>query len=171
MNILLDLKHFSLNNIFHCDTKENIIMEGKFTKLLYSNELFTMNGIYFSFPIEEIAIEKVGNRNLIKFHSYSQVNLPIIQEFAKIEYRILEHYKYMNKCARKISNTLSKQLYLGSMKIYNDLHSFTQVKSSNVNGYKNYDNMNENHSNFFLKISGIWETDNEIGLTYKLHRT
>jgi len=168
MNILLDLKHFSLYNIFNCDTKDNIIMEGKFTKLLYSNELFTMNGIYFSFPIENIAIEKVGTKNIIRFHAYSQVNLPIVQEFAKIEYRILEHYKYMNKCVRKISNTLSKQLYSGSMKIYNDLHSF-----------KNYDNNNNNNNRttdvniveFFLKISGIWETENEIGLTYKLHRT
>ena len=164
MNILLDFKHFSLYNIFNCDTKENIIMEGKFTKLLYSNELFTMNGIYFSFPIENITIEKVGNKNIIKFHSYSQVNLPIIQEFAKIECRILEHYKYMNKCVRKISNTLSKQLYSGSMKIYKDLHSI-----------KNYDNNNKNTDeipvDFFLKISGIWETENEIGLTYKLHRT
>jgi hypothetical protein len=166
MNILLDFKHFSLYNIFNCDTKENIIMEGKFTKLLYSNELFTMNGIYFSFPIENIAIEKVGTKNIIRFHAYSQINLPIVQEFAKIEYRILEHYKYMNKCVRKISNTLSKQLYLGSMKTYKDLHSF-----------KNYDNNNNNRTTdvsaveFFLKISGIWETENEIGLTYKLHRT
>lgn len=166
MNILLDLKHFSLYNIFNCDTKDNIIMEGKFTKLLYSNELFTMNGIYFSFPIENIAIEKVGTKNIIRFHAYSQVNLPIVQEFAKMEYRILEHYKYMNKCVRKISNTLSKQLYSGSMKIYNDLHSF-----------KNHDNNNNNRTSdvntveFFLKISGIWETENEIGLTYKLHRT
>ena len=163
MNILLDLKHFSLYNIFNCDTKENIIMEGKFTKLLYSNELFTMNGIYFSFPIENIIIEKVGNKNIIKFHSYSQINLPIIQEFAKIECRILEHYKCMNKCVRKISNSLSKQLYSGSMKIYKDLHSF-----------KNCDNnktTDEIPIGFFLKISGIWETENEIGLTYKLHRT
>jgi hypothetical protein len=70
----------------------------------------------------------------------------------------------MNKCVRKISNTLSKQLYLGSMKIYKDLHSF-----------KNYDNNNkntdENSVDFFLKISGVWETENEIGLTYKLHKT
>jgi hypothetical protein len=164
MNILLDLKHFSLYNIFNCDTKENIIMEGKFTKILYSNELFTMNGIYFSFPIENLTIEKIGNKNIIKFHPYSQINLPIVQDFAKIEFRILEHYKYMNKCVRKISNTLSKQLYSGSMKIYKDLHSI-----------KNYDNNNKNTDeipvDFFLKISGIWETENEIGLTYKLHRT
>lgn len=164
MNILLDLKHFSLYNIFNCDTKENIIMEGKFTKLLYSNELFTMNGIYFSFPIENIIIEKVGNKNIIKFHSYSQINLPIIQEFAKIECRILEHYKCMNKCLRKISNSLSKQLYSGSMKIYKDLHSFKNCDNNN----KNTDEMSVD---FFLKISGIWETENEIGLTYKLHRT
>ena len=183
MNILLNNKDFSLYNIFNCDTKENIIMEGKFTKLLYSNELFTMNGLYFSFPIENVTIEKLGNKNIVKFHPYSQVNLPIVQDFAKIEYRILDHYKYMNKCLRKISNTLSKQMYSGSMKIYKDLHIFTPLKNSNEtpftisnnNGYKNNDNNNKNYNenpiDFFLKISGIWETENEIGLTYKLHRT
>ena len=162
MNILLDNKDFLLCNIFNCDTKENIIMDGKFTKLLYSNELFTMNGLYFSFPIENITIEKLGNKNIVKFHPYSQVNLPVVQDFAKIEYRILEHYKYMNKCVRKISNTLSKQMYSGSMKIYKELHLF------NNNNNKIVD---DNSLDFFLKISGVWETDSEIGLTYKLHKT
>lgn len=162
MNILLDNKDFLLCNIFNCDTKENIIIDGKFTKLLYSNELFTMNGLYFSFPIENITIEKLGNKNIVKFHPYSQVNLPVVQDFAKIEYRILEHYKYMNKCVRKISNTLSKQMYSGSMKIYKELHLFNNSNSKIVD---------DKSLDFFLKISGVWETDSEIGLTYKLHKT
>ena len=166
MNILLDNKDFSLCNIFNCDTKENIIMDGKFTKLLYSNELFTMNGLYFSFPIENITIEKLGNKNIVKFHPYSQVNLPVVQDFAKIEYRILEHYKYMNKCVRKISNTLSKQMYSGSMKIYKELHLFNNNSSNSNNKI-----VDDNSLDFFLKISGVWETDSEIGLTYKLHKT
>ena len=166
MNILLNNKDFSLYNIFNCDTKENIIMDGKFTKLLYSNELFTMNGLYFSFPIENITIEKLGNKNIVKFHPYSQVNLPVVQDFAKIEYRILEHYKYMNKCVRKISNTLSKQMYSGSMKIYKELHLFNNNSSNSNNKI-----VDDNSLDFFLKISGVWETDSEIGLTYKLHKT
>ena len=54
MIISLDLPKFTLTNLFFLDTKKNMIMDGNFTKLLYSNELFVMNGLYLLFPIEII---------------------------------------------------------------------------------------------------------------------
>jgi hypothetical protein len=161
MNIILDIKKFFLYNIFYYDTKDNIIMKGKFTKLLYSNYNFTMNGIYFFFPIDNYTIEKIMSKNILKFNPYSQNNLPKIQDFAKMEYRILEHYKYINNCNHKISNILSKQMYSGSIKIYKNTRL---IKNDNINDNK----IEKENIEFIVKISGIWETSDEIGLTYKL---
>ena len=47
-------------------------------------------------------------------------------------------------------------MYSGCMKIYRD-----------YNQYKNYDSSKPNL--FLLKISGIWETHDTVGLTYKMY--
>ena len=66
MNISIDLQKITLSNLFFLDKKSNIIMDGNFTKILYSNELFTMNGLYILFPIEVTTIERNANKNIIK---------------------------------------------------------------------------------------------------------
>jgi hypothetical protein len=51
MNISIDLPKILLPNIYFPYKKTNIMMEGNFTKIIYSNEYFTMNGLYILFPI------------------------------------------------------------------------------------------------------------------------
>jgi len=153
MNISIDLQKTTLSNLFFLDKKSNIIMDGNFTKILYSNELFTMNGLYILFPIEVTTIERNANKNIIKLNPYDQKNSGIIQEFAKLELRILEYYKHVYKSKTKISNFLSKQMYSGCMKLYKD-YSASEEKKQNPQ--------------YIIKISGIWETAEDIGLTYKI---
>lgn len=130
-------------------------MDGNFTKLVYSNDCFTMNGLYILFPIEYTGVEKIMNKSQVKFNAYSSYNLPIIQDFSKLELKVLEYYKQSRQCNRKISNLLSKQMYVGFMKTQRD----------------NYDMANENKkgAQYVIKISGVWETRDEVGLTYKLY--
>jgi len=153
MNISIDLNKITLTNLYFLDKKRNLIMDGNFTKILYSNEWFTMSGLYILFPIEITQIEKNNTTNILKFNAYKNGNLSIIQEFSKLEYRIMEYYKntYQSKC--KICNYLSKQLYSGSMKLYKELNSFDIEKKN---------------TQFIIKISGVWETYDDVGLTYKL---
>ena len=56
MNISIDLPKVTLPNVYFLDKKTNIIMDGNFTKILYSNDCFTMNGLYILFPIESFNI-------------------------------------------------------------------------------------------------------------------
>jgi len=153
MNISIDLQKVSILNIFFLDKKMNIIIDGNFTKILYSNDYFTMNGLYVLFPIEASSIEKNANKNLLKLNPYQNNNNIIIQEFAKLEARIIEYYKNTYKCKGKTVNYLSRQMYSGSMKLYKEFNS-TDGKKSNVQ--------------YIIKISGIWETYDEVGITYKL---
>ena len=45
---------------------------------------------------------------------------------------------------------------------------FNQCKSNSIKVFKNNNNINENNElEILIKISGIWQTDNNIGITYK----
>jgi hypothetical protein len=159
MNLVLEKEQFKLGNTHFLDTKRNVIIDGNFTKILYSNDSFIMNGIYILFNIDEYITEKISNKCLIKFNPYSKNNFPIIQEFANLEFKIIEHYKQMNGINnRKISNLLSKQLYNGIMKIYKE-HYNKQVSEEHTNSIQ---------MQCVIKISGIWETKDEIGITFKI---
>jgi hypothetical protein len=153
MNISIDLPKITLPNVYFLDKKTNIIMDGNFTKIIYSNNCFTMNGLYVLFPIEAFNVEKIGSKVILKFNPYQSCNLSVIQEFSKLESRILEYYKNIYKCKSKISMVLSKQIYSGSMKLYKDYNS-PDIKKNNVQ--------------YIIKISGVWETYDDMGLTFKL---
>ena len=46
MNLICNLNEFNKNNIFFMETRNNMIMNGHFTKLIYSDENVTLNSIY-----------------------------------------------------------------------------------------------------------------------------
>ena len=49
--IVLPHKRITMNGVFFSDKKKNIIMDGTFTKIQYSESFFTMNGIFVYFPV------------------------------------------------------------------------------------------------------------------------
>jgi hypothetical protein len=152
MNISIDLQKLLLSNIFFSDKKRNIIMDGNFSKIVYSNEWFTMNGLYVLFPIDSSGIEKRNGKSMLKYNPYNNNNLSIIQEFARLENRIIDYYKITYNCTLKSSNFLSRQLYSGVMKLYKEFNSLEI----------------ETPTQYILKISGVWESHSEVGITYKL---
>jgi hypothetical protein len=175
MNLSIDLYNFSLVNINFLDTKKNIIMDGNFTKIIYSNQWFTINSIFIHFPIEWLSVEKIANKSILRFNPYSPKNLPIVQDFAKFETRILEYFKTFGKLHTRTTNTFSKQLYTGNMKIFKEYVDPNKVPYDDHSYYggkiivtNDRDNLPETQRMFVIKISGIWENYEEIGLTFKL---
>ena len=51
MNIIFDLDEYNNNNIHFLDSKKNTLMDGKFTKLLYSNKYFTTISLYLDITL------------------------------------------------------------------------------------------------------------------------
>jgi hypothetical protein len=129
-------------------------MDGTFTKIIYSNQSLSLNSIYFYLPIEIQSIDKIGNKYFLKFYPSSVINMPIVQELSKIEYKIIEYYKQINNIQKKTTCLLTKQLYGGNLKIYRDYNDYNSKLNKNIQ--------------YIIKISGIWETYNEIGITYKV---
>ena len=68
MNIIYNIDQFKFHNLFFLDAKRNIIMDGKFTKIVYSDELIIMNGIYLITPFDDFYVENNLNKSILKIN-------------------------------------------------------------------------------------------------------
>jgi len=159
MNITLDISNFQLGYLYFLNPKQNIIMDGTFSKIIYSNEHLSLNSVYLHLPLEIQAIDRTVGKNTAKLVGDSPKNVHLIQELSKIENRVIEYYKqtHSNKGSKMTSASLSKQLSCGSLRLYKDYSTYTEEKKRLLQ--------------FVLKISGIWESQHEVGLTYKIIET
>jgi hypothetical protein len=143
MILVKTIEQFKENSIFFCDPiKNNVMNEGNFIRILYSTNDIILNGIYFLITLNEINCEKYFNKFKCNFNI--ELNKYIIDCIKIIEEKLLKKYKINKNPNFKIY----EQLKNGNIKIFNDLG-------------------NKPFQNFILKISGIWETNMNYGLTFK----
>lgn len=148
MNIAYKLEQLSLQNLFFMDSKKNIIMDGKFTKVLYSDDLITTNGISIVIPFHNTSLDKTYNKTMLKFQTTDPMNAKLCNELAWIEKYILDYYKQITSNTKTSTTTLNDHMKNGNVKIYRDSNA-TSIK------------------HVIVKISGIWEDQTRVGLTYK----
>lgn len=147
MNIALNINQYDINNIYFCDPiKNNVVNDGIFIRLIYSTKLFVTNGLNICVAFNEVIIEKFYNKYKCSFNINNNKN--IIESIYFIEKEILDK---INTKSKIIQTKISDQLKNGNFKIFSE----------------NIDKSNNNNQIFILKISGVWETDNYIGLTFK----
>ena len=149
MNIVLNQNDFNIENINLLKKRNNTVIEGTFMKFTYSNEYLTMNGIYLQFTISNMVVQHDSKFTTITFQPYDRQNIKYIQYIANIELEILDYYNRLNNTNKKQITVLNKKLYSGNIR-------------TNLSNYAKINN------NITIKISGIWETTNEIGLAVKL---
>jgi Zn-dependent M16 (insulinase) family peptidase len=116
--------------------------EGNFIRILYSTQHFILNGIYLFINLQDITCEKFYSKYKCNFNI--SVHKEIIDKLKQIEEQLLKKYN-TNKMA---SYKIYEQLKSGFIKIFTDVGNRSQCS-------------------FILKISGIWETQYNYGLTYK----
>jgi hypothetical protein len=130
MNIALSVKDITIDDIFFLDTIKNIIINNsKFIRIIYSNNLLTLNGIYLICNIDNK--DKSNNHGLLLYIQSLEDN--ILNKFSK----------------EKIKN-----------------HKIREYFNNNFIN-TNYTKGEENYTKYILKISGIWDASNNIGLTFK----
>ena len=145
MNLVKSIEQYNDKSIFFCEPiKNNIMSDGNFIRILYSSEKFVLNGIYLLISLHDITCEKFYSKYKCNFntsnHKDSIDNLKIIEE------DLLKKYK--TNCNRTSSCKIYEQLKSGYIKTFLDIG-------------------NIQNCSFILKISGIWETQQNYGLTYK----
>lgn len=142
MNIIQHIDNFNIINLFFLDKKRNIVMNGSFTKIMYSVRDVSFLGMFFDFPIDgSIMGSKYYNFNIHE-------NIETITRIINIEKQILDYYKTINEIDKNSVYVLKNNISQGHLKVY------TKKEMKN--------------KKYVLKISGVWETTNEIGITYKL---
>ena len=151
MNVAIDYTNVNLNSIFFTEKKKNIVVDGTFTKIMYSTDCLTLNGVYVRFPSTQRFV--MGHYD-IGVHSHSTVRtVPMIKYtdyMCKLEDAILRHYQDGVCIQKNNAYTLRSCLVNGNIKLHNA------------------DPYNTEPKDYLLKISGIWETASTVGITYKL---
>lgn len=146
MNLVTTFDQYNSRYIFFLDAiKNTVIPNSSFIRIYYSNSNFTLNGIYLIINFVNTTTEKYYNKFKCNFNKND--NMQLIHNLYKFENEILEKYPIKNKFPQ---NSLFNQINQGSMKIFADSEDVFQ---SNMK--------------FILKVSGIWENENEYGITYK----
>lgn len=146
MNIIKSINQFEIDNVYFTEPiKNNIINDSSFVRILYSTNTFVLNGIYLLVNINNLLFEKYFNKYKCIYDINS--NKDIIDKIRCIELDIIKKAECFIK-NKKGQPKIYDQISLGNLKIFSD----------NIDKFSN---------NFVLKISGIWETDDHFGLTYK----
>jgi uncharacterized protein (DUF2252 family) len=151
MNLVKTIDQYDDTNVFFCEPiKNNIMNEGNFIRIIYSNSLFVLNGMNLLVPLNNIVVEKYYNKYKCSFQVGN--NKEIIDVLKTIEENLLKKVQIKNKMPQY---KIQEQMKNGYIKLF----------------LENPEYMNSGQTFFMLKISGIWETENHYGLTYKFLQT
>jgi len=143
MYITKTLKQYNNNNIIFCEPiKNNVMNDGQFIRILYSTDIMLLNGIYLSINLTNVTCEKYYNKYKCIFNVLNHTDL--IEDLKLIEEDLLKKYKINKSPSYKIY----EQIKYGFIKIFSEIPD-------------------KPNCSFILKISGIWETQHNYGLTYK----
>tara|TARA_Y100001958_G_C21235721_1_gene562076 strand:+ start:2324 stop:2779 length:456 start_codon:yes stop_codon:yes gene_type:complete len=143
MYIVHSINDFDINEIYFNKSVNNTVIDnGKFTRVLYSCPLYTINSLLYTLNFTSINIE--NNYTKYKCFFSCEKNKDIIHKIRNIESIILE----ASDINKNINFCISEQLKSGYIKLFENTSSTKEKK-------------------IILKISGIWETETDFGLTFK----
>lgn len=146
MNIVKTLDQYDEENVYFCEPiKNNVMNEGYFIRIIYSNTLFILNGINLFIPLNDVAFDKYYNKYKCSFSTVNHREL--IEHLRIIEEKLLIRTNIKYKTPQY---KINDQMKNGNIKLF-----LENVNEKPINNY------------FILKISGIWETETHYGLTYK----
>ena len=145
MNLIID--DFNERYIhFYPSVKNTVMDNSSFIRLGYSNSLVKLNGVYVELTLKPKNIEKYFNKSKY-FYDYleNQNEINKIIELENIILEKLQYDRYVNK-AHKLKE---------------------QLMSNNIRVFCNNEDNQIITNKILVKISGIWETENSCGLTFK----
>lgn len=128
--------------------KNNILNNSDFYRLYYSTPNITFNGVFVDFDLSNIIIEKYFDKIKCCFEKNKQ-NIECVNRILHIEKQILKNCGIFN----------STPVYRIEEQLQNNFIKIFVEKNVKIGNYKN--------RKFVLKISGIWATTSECGITFR----
>lgn len=152
-NLIIDINNFNKDNIFFNDpVKNTIIANSTFRRILYSNNYVTLNNLQFLINVKNVKMVKFYQKYKCFFNDNDNTIKNTITLLVNIENNLLQKINNSNKIPKY---SLLEQVRLGFIKCCHDEEN-------------NKINDNVSSLNIHFKISGIWESEKEFGVTYKI---
>tara|TARA_X000001036_G_C20685886_1_gene807595 strand:+ start:3084 stop:3533 length:450 start_codon:yes stop_codon:yes gene_type:complete len=140
--IAIPLSIYNINKVIFKEQSSNkILPNSTFCKVMYSTQDCHITNI----PLY-INLHEQPNHTKYKYYIDKDKSKQIISQIKELEEKLL--HKYNNTMHTKIPNyKLTNQMLRGMIKLHDE---------------------NTKSNNFIIKIIGIWETQYEYGITYKI---
>lgn len=181
MNLMISLSQFHPQYVIYMEpSRNNIIRDGAFIRLLYGNEHAVWNGIFIWFELKSVSYEKVSETKYkYKFNPFHYHNKKIVDQLKGVEEYVLWNrdggenmpFSFTGddvECSKSVLK-LNELLKTGCLKLHHDAPSHGEDEYTHHRA--------SSHESFLvpemfigLKISGIWETASDAGITFKLMR-
>jgi len=146
------------NSIQFMNSKRNITMDGEFTKIIFINNCFSMDSLLIECPIK-FENHLKNRQNICESDEF-------LSNFMDLEKLLIDYYKLYKNTNKKPVYLLTNNLLNKSVKI------FTPSSIENRSRYSLHEFGNStlslNRKLYAIKISGIWESYDSIGITYKI---
>ena len=145
MNVVLDISQFDKDCVHFQKSVRNTVMDNShFIRVVYSIELFSLNGLFVKFSLRNAKVERYFAKFKCNFGCSG--NEEVVQQLINLERVILQRAGIKGK---QYACKIREQLEAGTIKLFAN-ESDGQVGN-----------------NFILKVSGVWETADEVGVTFK----
>jgi hypothetical protein len=118
MNAILEIIQIDDKNIIFYEPKNNTMIDGCYTKIIYSEPFFTMDGLYIHFPV----MNYFTHKNMMTFPLIS-TNITFIHYIKNLEHVILNLYLKEFQIHKKINDSLFNQMISGKIKINKENHA------------------------------------------------
>ena len=152
MKLVASLEQYDGEYLSFCDSiKNNVVNEGTYLRLIYSTPTFTMHGVHLHFTVTPISFENHHNKCKIKFDKH--IHKELINKLKRIEEEVIAKSDIRGKIPHY---KIFEQIGYGYVKIHMDGELSAPVAHVVHAPMK-----------MLLKISGVWETDFNYGVTYK----
>lgn len=144
-SLAMHIEQFNIDNLYFSQpVKNNIINQGYFYRLQYSNDIITINCLQFILPMSNTTLVKYFNKYKCIFNDN---NNDIVKKLQELEIKILS----------KINTTKKPKFNL-----------YDQIKNNGIKFFSSSEYPEKpNNFNILFKISGIWEDADNYGITYK----
>ena len=148
MNLILSKDTYNNENIyFGKKITNNIIPNSYFYNIYYLNDLLYINNVLLQVTFNNVTICEYFNKFKCCFNQYD--NKQTIQYLKEIETSILNKFDKNLQCDNKLAEQLNK----------------CEIKINNFSNKKLKHNINK--LRITIKISGVWQNDNQTGLIVK----
>lgn len=152
MQLAIPIHKFDVNNVYFLDKKRNVVIDGDFIKIIYSDKNVELSELYLFCvePLENdgfVMTRKIGGGGIRKLgmDRTSVKSSELIARLCYVEEEILNKY-VSSKAPNKIP-VYNLRMQLGA--------------GFNIPFFPGYT------KSYILKIAGLWETDTNVGITLK----